>query len=448
MKQIGGLPKFGELIDGTIKSLEESDLATITSIRDYAFYGCTNLTSVVIPSNIASIGDYAFYGCEDLTEITMKNTTPVVVTENTFPASIMAIYVEYGAYDAYVSEWSYYADKIVRLPAIPSTITVTVNNYLDEIIRGTEVTITGNDLIFTGTTDETGVFTQGDLQPAIYTISVADLDGFTTPTSQEVVVTENTQNGVAFTYLEQESSPGGESWDGTFSTTFGDNDWAVIAGVSSQISTNNMTSAQVAQTYGWNIGDIKTFVLSTGENVEMRIIGFNHDDLSDGTGKAGITLETTHCLATQYRMIAKDTTEDYADSEMRLVTLPAIKQTLPTECQRIIKTVNKVSNYGDGVATNAVTTANDLFLLAYAEITDYNYDAVEGHMYEGWATKTSASSKIKKYDSDGDGVVDTAVPWLMRTAKSIVEFRNIQPNGSYSTRDGRYAAGTSFAFCI
>jgi hypothetical protein len=34
----------------------------------------------------------------------------------------------------------------------------------------------------------------------------------------------------------------------------------------------------------------------------MRIIGFNHDDLSDGSGKAGITLGMTHCLNTKYKM--------------------------------------------------------------------------------------------------------------------------------------------------
>ncbi len=39
----------------------------ITSIGDYAFYGCSSLTDVKIPNSIMSIGMRAFYGCEILT---------------------------------------------------------------------------------------------------------------------------------------------------------------------------------------------------------------------------------------------------------------------------------------------------------------------------------------------------------------------------------------------
>ena len=33
---------------------------SVTSIGDYAFYGCTGLTSVTIPDSVTSIGDGAF----------------------------------------------------------------------------------------------------------------------------------------------------------------------------------------------------------------------------------------------------------------------------------------------------------------------------------------------------------------------------------------------------
>ena len=35
----------------------------VTSIGNYAFYGCSGLTSVEITDSVISIGDYAFYGC-------------------------------------------------------------------------------------------------------------------------------------------------------------------------------------------------------------------------------------------------------------------------------------------------------------------------------------------------------------------------------------------------
>ena len=50
----------------------------ITSIGDYAFYGCTSLTEITLPNNITSIGNYAFYGCTGLTNITLrKNITSI-----------------------------------------------------------------------------------------------------------------------------------------------------------------------------------------------------------------------------------------------------------------------------------------------------------------------------------------------------------------------------------
>ena len=36
---------------------------SVTSIGEYAFWGCSGLTSVVIPNSVTSIGNAAFWGC-------------------------------------------------------------------------------------------------------------------------------------------------------------------------------------------------------------------------------------------------------------------------------------------------------------------------------------------------------------------------------------------------
>ena len=48
--------------------------SSVTSIDNYAFYGCKGLTSITIPDSVTSIGNYAFYGCGNLTSITIPDS--------------------------------------------------------------------------------------------------------------------------------------------------------------------------------------------------------------------------------------------------------------------------------------------------------------------------------------------------------------------------------------
>src|ERR1017187_6508022 len=44
-----------------------------TGIGTNAFFQSTNVTSVTIGTNVSSIGDWAFYGCASLANVTMPN---------------------------------------------------------------------------------------------------------------------------------------------------------------------------------------------------------------------------------------------------------------------------------------------------------------------------------------------------------------------------------------
>ena len=48
--------------------------SSVTSIGKYAFSGCSSLTSLILPSSVTSIGESAFSGCSSLTSLTIPSS--------------------------------------------------------------------------------------------------------------------------------------------------------------------------------------------------------------------------------------------------------------------------------------------------------------------------------------------------------------------------------------
>ena len=53
---------------------------SVTSIADYAFCSCTNLSSITIPNNLTNIGALAFYRCENLISINIPDNVTSIGT--------------------------------------------------------------------------------------------------------------------------------------------------------------------------------------------------------------------------------------------------------------------------------------------------------------------------------------------------------------------------------
>ena len=222
--------------------------------------------------------------------------------------------------------------------------------------------------------------------------------------------------------------------------TFAESDWETIAEESEKGN---------AQKY-FAVGDEKTIELTTGEQVTLVILGFNHDDLTSG-GKAGITIGMKELLATKYRMNASNTNAGgWDESEMRTTTMQTLLGQLPSDLQAAIKSVNKKATSG-GASTTIKTSSEKLFLFSEVEIdgtTSSGY-ASEGEQYEYWKTVkdgTVAADRVKKL-SNGGG---SAYTWWLRSphVSSSLSFRYIFSTGLVSSIDANGTYGVSFGFCV
>ena len=105
---------------------------------------------------------------------------------------------------------------------------------------------------------------------------------------------------------------------------------------------SNLSASGEASTY-FNVGDEKTITATIeGVNQELTfvILGFNHDDLADGTGKAGISIGLKGVTAKKDYSVFYGG-DGYKDSDLYKTILPDILSDLPTELKQNIKTVTK-----------------------------------------------------------------------------------------------------------
>ena len=105
----------------------------VTSIGNYAFYGCDGLTSVEIPNSVTSIGSSAFGYCSNLKTVISRISADKLFKIETFGAvdkTACTLYVPYGAKATYESTggWNEFTN-IVELDSAPTEITITINQY-------------------------------------------------------------------------------------------------------------------------------------------------------------------------------------------------------------------------------------------------------------------------------------------------------------------------------
>ena len=116
IREMAGSDFRGDKTDGKLSILDLSDAKIVgggllyffnvntsynDKLGDYAFYGCSGLTSLTIPSSVTSIGNKAFYGCSGLTSLTIPSSVTSIgnkafygcsgLTSLTIPSSVTSI---------------------------------------------------------------------------------------------------------------------------------------------------------------------------------------------------------------------------------------------------------------------------------------------------------------------------------------------------------------------
>lgn len=189
----------------------------------------------------------------------------------------------------------------------------------------------------------------------------------------------------------------------------------------------------------WAVGDSKTMNIG-GTDYQIDIIGKDHDDYADGSGKAPLTLQMHDCYTTTYRMNSSNTnTTGWVNSEMRDQRMTALLSYMPTEVQAGIKEVNKITLWGN---TNLNTTADKLFLLSELEVfgNNPNSNVGEGTQYAYYAAGGSTAKTV-------NGAMDL---WWERSPRSgnTARYCYVNTSGDASSGNASSYCGVAPAFCF
>ena len=172
--------------------------------------------------------------------------------------------------------------------------------------------------------------------------------------------------------------------------------------VATDIAKNGTSSVVYAKAKAaMNAGTKFSTKLTNGQTLEYRIIGINHDDLADGSGKAGLTFLTTSTTINSRMNAENSNTGGWEKSELRQkMNSGEIWKLMPSDFQSKVKPVRKLTNNVGGGSANkdpAVTATSDrLFLLSYSEIvptsywaSSYPWTSSEGTQYEAFKGKVT-----------------------------------------------------------
>ena len=227
--------------------------------------------------------------------------------------------------------------------------------------------------------------------------------------------------------------------------------WAELSAISDEIgaATDENAAIEIAKKYNLCNQDgtldgnqRKDVTLTNGLQTSVQIVGFAHDDKSDGSGKAGITFMFTDAIA-QHKMNSNGSNAGgWVASEMRKWLSGEGAKLLPNDLLNAIAAVDKDANGigKTGSSSSIATTSDKLWLYSSIEVAGApsseakyaNTYGNEGTQYLLFRNQSAARNKsnsilAKKYEGEFHS-------WYLRSAyiDDNDRFIRVDPDGNPS----------------
>ena len=216
-----------------------------------------------------------------------------------------------------------------------------------------------------------------------------------------------------------------------FDSVFANNSWETIIAV---CKAGNVPDS-------WAVGNSKNMTIG-GAEYQIDIIGKNHDDYADGSGRAPLTFQLHNCYGTAYAMNSTSiNTGGWKECAMRKTHLPAILALMPAEVQSGIREVSKTTATKSSDSWLA-TVSDKLFLLSEVEVfnSTKNSETGEGSQYAYYGASGSAVKTLNGGMSS----------WWLRSPMRTSDYTFCASSGGGEPThlDAKLERGTAFAFCF
>lgn len=202
----------------------------------------------------------------------------------------------------------------------------------------------------------------------------------------------------------------------------------------------------------YEVGKLKELTLTYDtdmtETIDVEIVGIDHDNLADGTGKAGLTFIVKEMPFITSPMNSGSTSNSggWNSTYMRSSTIQTVYNALPEELRNVIKPVIKKASAGSK-SFDIVESTDSVWIPSYIEVCADASSTGSVYTNEGETYSIYASnSDRQKYKTDG---VTLSTYWTRSpVANSMYGFWYVTSNGELTTFGSDSSMGVAFGFCI